>query len=85
MRHQASDLNAIEVGTASGSQELVHIVSLWRIIGIALAGLGLGLVATALTLKREWDPGEQTVGAWSRQGSVETSTSEILIDARFWP
>ena len=76
MRHQASDLNAAATDTALGSRDLGHIVSLWRVIGIALAGLALGLVATAMTLDRAWDPGQQMVGPWSRQGPIEAPTSD---------
>ena len=76
MRHQASDLNPIETDPERGLTDLGQILSIWRVIGIALAGVGLGLVATALTLDREWDPGQQTVGAWSRQGPVESPASD---------
>ena len=76
MRQQASGLKTIETGAARGPEDLGYTMSLWRVIGIALAGLGLGLVATALTLDRGWDPGQQMVGAWSRQAPVESSTSD---------
>ena len=75
MRHQASDL--IPIGTdADRVPGADPVSSPWRGIAIALAGLGLGLVATALTLDRAWDPGRQTVGAWSREGPVESAASD---------
>ena len=76
MPHQASDL--IPMGTAAnplvpGGQ---HLSSTWRAFGIALAGLGLGLCTTALTLDRAWDPGRQTIGAWSREAPVESAAND---------
>ena len=76
MRHYTSDLIPIETDAERDLPDLGPLLSIWRVIGIALAGLGLGLAATALTLDRAWDPGRQTIGAWSRPGPVEASTSD---------
>ena len=76
MRQQASDLIPVGTDEASFAPGSDHVLSTWQGIGIALAGLGLGLVATALTLDRQWDPGQQMIGAWSREGTVETAASD---------
>ena len=74
-RHRASDLipSATGAGPPRGDDQ---VLSMWRGIGIALAGLGLGLVATALTLDRGTDPGRRMIGAWSREASVESAASD---------
>ena len=53
-----------------------QVPSAWWGIGIALAGLALGLAVTALTLGRGFDPGRQSIGAWSREASVESAASD---------
>ena len=76
MRQQASEVSRIGTVADAIVPTLSRRESLWRNFGIALAGLGLGLAAPALTLDREWDPGRQMVGAWSREGPVESSASD---------
>ena len=76
MRHQASDLIPMGIDADAFVPGVGHVVSTWRGIGIAVTGLGLGLFATALTLDREWDPGRQMVGAWSREGPVDSAASD---------
>ena len=76
MRHQASDLTPLWTDADHRVANVDPVLSTWWAMGIALAGLGLGLVATALTLDREWDPGRQTIGAWSREGPVDTAASD---------
>ncbi len=76
MRQQASEVSPIGTDADPFAPGVSRKPSHWRGVGIALAGLGLGLGATALTIQREWDPGRQMFGAWSRERPVESSASD---------